>query len=155
MITCKKIDFLRGCAIMKYMEFVSHSVEDTYQFAAMVAEQLQGNEILLLEGDLGAGKTTFTKGLAKALGIQSTVTSPTFTLMKSYKDGRLPLYHFDLYRVENVDEVEELGLSDYFDAGGVCVIEWNCIPSFPGKVHKIKISEINGVRYFDWRQTEQ
>ena len=136
------------------MEFVSNSVEDTYKFAAIVAERLQGNEVLLLEGDLGAGKTTFTKGLAKALGIQSTVTSPTFTLMKSYKDGRIPLYHFDLYRVENADEIEELGFSDFFDAGGVCVIEWNCMRSFPGKVYKINIKQENDARYFDWRQIE-
>ena len=110
--------------IIDYMKFVSHSVQDTYDIAKKIATDLKGGEVILLSGDLGAGKTTFTKGLALALGVQDTVTSPTFTFMKSY-EGRLTLYHFDMYRAENEDELYELGLADYLDMGGVCVIEWN------------------------------
>ncbi len=107
------------------MEYIVHSVEETHNIAKQVAQKLKGQEIILLNGDLGAGKTTFTKGLAKALGIEDVVTSPTFTFMKEY-NGRLNLYHFDMYRVEEVDELYELGLNDYLGMeGGVCVIEWN------------------------------
>ena len=107
------------------MEYIVHSVEETHNIAKQVAQKLKGQEIILLNGDLGAGKTTFTKGLAKALGIDDVVTSPTFTFMKEY-NGRLNLYHFDMYRVEEADELYELGLNDYLGMeGGVCVIEWN------------------------------
>lgn len=107
------------------MEYIVHSVEETHNIAKQVAQKLKGQEIILLNGDLGAGKTTFTKGLAKALGIEDVVTSPTFTFMKEY-NGRLNLYHFDMYRVEEADELYELGLNDYLGMeGGVCVIEWN------------------------------
>lgn len=110
--------------IIKNMKFVSHSVNDTYTFAKKVADKLKGGEVIILRGDLGAGKTTFTKGLAKALGVEETVTSPTFTYVKEYY-GRLPLYHFDMYRVADADEVYELGLEEYFYKGGVVVVEWN------------------------------
>lgn len=106
------------------MKYVSHSVNDTYAFAKKVAYKLKGGEVIILRGDLGAGKTTFTKGLAKALGVEETVTSPTFTYVKEYY-GRLPLYHFDMYRVADADEVYELGLEEYFYKGGVVVVEWN------------------------------
>ena len=78
----------------------------------------------MLNGDLGAGKTTFTKALCKALGIKENVTSPTFTLMNIYTSGRLPLYHFDMYRLEDESEAQELGLNDFFYSNGVCMIEW-------------------------------
>ncbi len=97
---------------------------DTYAFAKRVADRLKGGEVILLSGDLGAGKTTFTKGLALALGVKETVTSPTFTYVKEY-EGRLPLFHFDMYRVADADEVYELGLEEYFYRGGVVVVEWN------------------------------
>lgn len=103
----------------------SHSVQDTYDIARRVADTLHGGEIILLNGDLGAGKTTFTKGVALALGIKENITSPTFTFMKSYEDGRLALYHFDMYRVSDEDELYELGLNDYLYMNGVCIIEWN------------------------------
>lgn len=119
------------------MEFISKSSDETMTFAARIAEACKGNEIILLDGELGAGKTTFTKGFAKALGIEQNVTSPTFTLMKTYSEGRLTLYHFDLYRAESEDDVEELGFRDYFEAGGVCIIEWNKFTDFPRKPIKI------------------
>ena len=107
------------------MKFTCNSVSDTYAVASRLAQKLNGGEIILLSGDLGAGKTTFTKGLAKALGISEVVTSPTFTFMKSYT-GRLTLYHYDMYRVTDSSELYELGLEEYLGAaGGVCVIEWN------------------------------
>lgn len=107
------------------MKFMCNSVSDTYAVASRLARKLNGGEIILLSGDLGAGKTTFTKGLAKALGISEVVTSPTFTFMKSYT-GRLTLYHYDMYRVTDSSELYELGLEEYLGAaGGVCVIEWN------------------------------
>lgn len=107
------------------MEYIVKSVEETYALAKKIADNLKGGEIILLNGDLGAGKTTFTKGLAKALGINDVVTSPTFTFMKQYLSGRIPLYHFDMYRVEEEYELYELGLSEYLYLNGVCVIEWN------------------------------
>lgn len=114
-------------------KYISKSVEDTYALARKVAERLKGGEVILLNGNLGAGKTTFTKGLAKALGIDEVVTSPTFTFMKEYK-GRLSLYHFDMYRAEDEDELYELGLSDYLYMDGVCVIEWNKFESVPNPI---------------------
>ena len=104
--------------------YISKSVDDTYALAQMIADRLGGGEAILLNGDLGAGKTTFTKGLAKALGVSETVTSPTFTFMKEYS-GRLSLYHFDMYRAIDEDGLYELGLNDYLYMNGVCVIEWN------------------------------
>lgn len=106
------------------MVYISNSVEETIILAVKLANKLVGGEIILLNGELGAGKTTFTKGLAKALGINEIVTSPTFTFMKSY-NGRLKLYHYDMYRVDSEDELYELGLAEYLYADGVCVIEWN------------------------------
>lgn len=106
------------------MKILSRSEKDTFAIAKRVADRLKGGETILLNGDLGAGKTTFTKGLALALGVTETVTSPTFTYVKEY-EGRLPLYHFDMYRVADADEVYELGLEEYFYKDGVVVVEWN------------------------------
>jgi len=100
----------------------THSSEETMRVAIQLSEQLTPGSVLLLEGDLGAGKTTFTKGLAKGLGIERNVNSPTFTIIKEYRNGRLPLYHMDVYRVE--DEFEDLGFDEYFDGDGVTVVEW-------------------------------
>lgn len=106
------------------IKFTAKNIEDTDALAARIAEKLKGGEVILLNGNLGAGKTTFTKGLAKALGVDEVVTSPTFTFMKEYH-GRLDLYHFDMYRVEDEDGLYELGLNEYLYMRGVCVIEWN------------------------------
>ncbi|KOO42277.1 tRNA (adenosine(37)-N6)-threonylcarbamoyltransferase complex ATPase subunit type 1 TsaE [Priestia koreensis] len=100
----------------------THSSEETMRVAIQLSERLTPGSVLLLEGDLGAGKTTFTKGLAKGLGIERNVNSPTFTIIKEYRNGRLPLYHMDVYRVE--DEFEDLGFDEYFDGDGVTVVEW-------------------------------
>lgn len=102
-------------------EYVSHSPEETELLAKKLGELVAAGDVITLSGDLGVGKTSFTKGLAKGLGITRTVSSPTFTIIKEYI-GRLPLYHMDAYRIE--DEWEELGLDEYFHGEGVSVIEW-------------------------------
>lgn len=97
---------------------------DTKKFAEELAETLSPGDVIALIGDLGTGKTTLTKYLAKALGVTETVTSPTFNIVKEYRSGRLPLFHFDVYRIEDPDEMYEIGFEEYLYAGGVCVIEW-------------------------------
>ncbi|MBG9443042.1 tRNA (adenosine(37)-N6)-threonylcarbamoyltransferase complex ATPase subunit type 1 TsaE [Cytobacillus firmus] len=106
---------------MSQFEFISKKPEDTMGFSEKLGSLLQPGDVLALEGDLGAGKTTFTKGLAKGLNITRNVNSPTFTIIKEYH-GRLPLYHMDVYRVE--DSFEDLGFDEYFDGNGVTVVEW-------------------------------
>lgn len=111
---------LKGDA-MNQFEWKTANAEETGHFAARLAELLQPGDVIALEGDLGAGKTTFTQGLAKGLDIQKTVNSPTFTIIKEYK-GKLPLYHMDVYRV--ADSMEDLGFDEYFEGDGVSVVEW-------------------------------
>ena len=121
--------------------YISHSLEDTAFLAKKIADNLKGGEVILLNGELGAGKTAFTKCLAKCLGIEEVVTSPTFTFMKEYR-GRLSLYHFDMYRVIDADELYELGLNDYLFMNGVCVIEWNKFDDLPAYI-SIDISTLD------------
>lgn len=106
---------------MATYQFISTQPEDTKDFAKRLAALLKEGDVIALEGDLGAGKTTFTKGLAEGLGITRNVNSPTFTIIKEYQ-GRLPLYHMDVYRVE--DAFEDLGFEEYFEGNGVTVVEW-------------------------------
>jgi tRNA threonylcarbamoyladenosine biosynthesis protein TsaE len=106
---------------MNQFERKTTDSEETSQFAARLAGYLQPGDVIALEGDLGAGKTTFTKGLAQGLEIKKTVNSPTFTIIKEYK-GKLPLYHMDVYRV--ADAFEDLGFDEYFEGEGVTVVEW-------------------------------
>lgn len=106
------------------LEYKADSAEETKEIAQKMADQLKAGDVLLLDGDLGAGKTTFTKGLALGLGIHRNVKSPTFNLIKEYHQGRLPLYHMDTYRLEGVGGAE-LGLQEYFDGDGVSVVEWS------------------------------
>ncbi|MBX0359584.1 tRNA (adenosine(37)-N6)-threonylcarbamoyltransferase complex ATPase subunit type 1 TsaE [Halobacillus sp. Nhm2S1] len=106
---------------MKTFEWKSSSIEETQQLAEKLGERLLPGDVLTLEGDLGAGKTTFTKGLGKGLGVKRTINSPTFTIMKEYQ-GRVPFYHMDVYRLEESDE--DLGFDEYFEGDGVTVVEW-------------------------------
>ncbi|MFB6468471.1 tRNA (adenosine(37)-N6)-threonylcarbamoyltransferase complex ATPase subunit type 1 TsaE [Cytobacillus sp. Hz8] len=106
---------------MIHYKIVSDKPEKTMEIAYKLAQKLQSGDVIALEGDLGAGKTTFTKGIAEGLGIRRNVNSPTFTIIKEYK-GSLPLYHMDVYRLENADE--DLGFDEYFEGDGVTVIEW-------------------------------
>ena len=94
----------------EYVEYISRSPEDTARISAEIATQLRAGDIILYEGDMGAGKTTFTKGLAAALGITDPVTSPTFALVNEYTEGRLPLFHFDLYRIDSYDDLYAIGV---------------------------------------------
>lgn len=109
----------------EYVEYTSKSPEDTARIAAEIATQLRAGDIILYEGDMGAGKTTFTKGLAAALGITDPVTSPTFALVNEYAEGRLPLFHFDLYRIDSYDDLYAIGFLDYLDRGGIIAAEWS------------------------------
>lgn len=105
------------------LDVVSHSLAQTQRLGARLGELLQGGELILLDGDLGTGKTSLTQGIAEGLGVRTVVSSPTFTLLKEY-EGRLPLYHFDLYRLDDVTEMLDLGFEEYFESNGVCVVEW-------------------------------
>ncbi len=102
-------------------EFISHSADETVSFAARYAKSLKGGDIVLLKGELGAGKTVFCKGLALGLGVEDEILSPTYAYMNDYS-GRL--YHFDCYRLSSGEQAEGLGLTDYFYMDGICVIEW-------------------------------
>lgn len=101
---------------------ISRSEKKTIEFAEKYAKTLHAGDVVLLQGDLGAGKTVFVKGIARALGIEEEITSPTYAYMNDY-DGKL--YHYDCYRLKNGAQAEAMGLCDYFDAGGICVIEWS------------------------------
>lgn len=107
------------------MEYQSQSVEETEQIGANLAQRLNPGAVLAFTGDLGAGKTAFVRGLAKGLGITERVTSPTFTIVNEYAGGRLPLFHFDMYRLGSSDELFDIGWEDYLTRGGVCAVEWS------------------------------
>ena len=104
--------------------FTSGSAAETQQFGRDFAARVGPCSVIALRGDLGAGKTQFVKGFVDGLGSSAEVTSPTFTLVHEYSGGRRPVYHFDFFRIENVDAAEALGLDDYFEGDGVCVVEW-------------------------------
>lgn len=108
---------------MALVTLMSESVERTHALGQTLGALTQAGDVVLLEGELGAGKTAFTQGIGQGLGVAATINSPTFTILKEY-EGRLPLYHFDLYRLDEPDELYELGFEDYFRGAGVCVVEW-------------------------------
>ena len=122
--------------------YISKSREETEAFAQEYAKSLEPGDVVLLDGDMGAGKTVFSKGVAKGLGIEEEVTSPTYAYMNDY-DGRL--FHYDCYRIESIEQAENLGLADYFDMGGICLIEWaqNIAPLLPPIVKRVRIEKIN------------
>ena len=107
------------------MEYITHSPEETRALGARLAEALQGGEVIAFTGDLGAGKTAFVSGMARSLGVDERVTSPTFTIVNEYEGGRLPLFHFDMYRLGSADELFHIGWEDYLARGGVCAVEWS------------------------------
>ena len=122
--------------------FISNSREETENFACEYAKTLKAGDVVLLDGDMGAGKTVFSKGVAKGLGIQEEVTSPTYAYMNDY-DGRL--FHYDCYRSESIEQAENLGLADYFDMGGICLIEWaqNIKALLPKVVKRVYIKKLD------------
>ena len=105
------------------MKFESFSAEETYALGKRLGEEAKPGAVYCLSGDLGVGKTVFTKGFAVGLGVTDTVNSPTFTIVQVY-NGRMPFYHFDVYRIEEPEEMEEIGYEDYFYGDGACMIEW-------------------------------
>ena len=102
----------------------TYSEQETFELGKEIGESAQSGDVFTLEGDLGFGKTIFTKGLAYGLGVREDVVSPTFTIVQEYEDGRLPFYHFDVYRIGDVEEMDEIGYEDYIHGEGVCLIEW-------------------------------
>ncbi len=107
------------------MEFLTHSREETETLGARLANALTKGAVVAFTGDLGAGKTAFVSGMARALGVEERVTSPTFTIVNEYEGGRLPLFHFDMYRLDSADELFHIGWEDYLARGGVCAVEWS------------------------------
>lgn len=137
------------------MIFESNSAEDTFAFGQKLGREAVPGEIICLDGDLGVGKTVFTQGFAAGLGIDDYVNSPTFYIVKEYEGGRLPLYHFDVYRIGDPSEMEEIGYEDYFYGQGVSIIEW------PGQIEELLPKEARWVRIrkdltkgFDYRRIE-
>ena len=107
---------------MKIIE--SYSADDTFLIGKEIGENAKPGSVYTLIGDLGVGKTVFTQGVAKGLEITEPISSPTFTILQIYEEGRLPFYHFDVYRIEDIEEMEEIGYEDYFYGEGVCLVEW-------------------------------
>ena len=107
------------------MDFLSHSEAETESLGRRLAERLSPGAVVAYRGDLGMGKPAFTRGLAQGLGCRARVTSPTFTIVNEYAGGRLPLFHFDLYRLEGAGDLFDIGWDDYLDRGGVCAVEWS------------------------------
>ena len=131
----------------------THSEQETWEVGKKLAAQAKPGQIFALIGDLGVGKTIFTKGMAAGLGISEPVNSPTFTIVQQYDSGRLPLYHFDVYRIGDVSEMDEIGYEDCFYGEGVCLIEWSqLIPEIlPDEVIRIRI-EKDLKQGFDYRK---
>ncbi len=106
------------------MVYETNSPEETFALAKQLGKAAQAGTVFTLTGDLGVGKTVFAQGLADGLGITEPISSPTFTIVQVYEEGRLPFYHFDVYRIGDVEEMEEIGYEDYFYGDGVCLVEW-------------------------------
>ena len=133
------------------MIYETMSPKETFELGRKIGLEAKAGEIICLDGDLGVGKTVFTQGFAKGLGIDEAVNSPTFTIIQEYDEGRLPLYHFDVYRIGNPEEMYEIGYEDYFYGQGVCLIEWaklieELIPD-EAKIVLIKKNLENGLDY--------
>ncbi|HBF76353.1 MAG TPA: tRNA (adenosine(37)-N6)-threonylcarbamoyltransferase complex ATPase subunit type 1 TsaE [Clostridiaceae bacterium] len=125
------------------MKVITNNENETYNIGIKIGKQLKAGDILSLNGDLGAGKTYLTKGIAKGLGVEDYITSPTFTILNEY-EGRIPLYHFDVYRINDVEEMYEIGFEEYLYGNGVCVIEWGSIVEeiLPKDTINIKIKSL-------------
>lgn len=106
------------------MKEIFWNVEETEKFASRFAKQLQKGDVITLDGDLGAGKTAFVRGLANGMGLSDTVQSPTFTIVNEYRHGEMPLFHFDVYRIDSPDDMYDIGFDEYLYSEGVCAIEW-------------------------------
>ncbi len=121
---------------------ITNSAAETRELGKRLAEKLESGDVILLEGDLGAGKSEFARGTAAGLGVQETVTSPSFTILNVYESGRLPLYHFDWYRLESSEELYELGMDEYLGGNGIALVEWpeQCPDAVPEECLRIRIT---------------
>ena len=135
------------------MKIESNSAEETFALGKQCGEKAAAGQVYCLYGDLGVGKTVFTKGFAAGLGIKEPVSSPTFTILQVYDEGRLPFYHFDVYRIGDIEEMDEIGYEDYFYGEGLCMIEWaNLIEEIlPDKRYDVTI-EKDLEKGFDYRK---
>ena len=133
----------------------THNSKETYELGFNMGKSAKAGDVYCLDGDLGVGKTVFTQGFAKGLGINEPINSPTFTIVQEYHEGRLPLYHFDVYRIGDITEMDEIGYEEYFYSEGVCLIEWgNLISEFmPEDATYITISK-DLSKGFDYRRIE-
>ena len=133
--------------------FETWKPEETYELGKKMGEEAVPGQVICLNGDLGVGKTVFTQGCAAGLGIEGPVNSPTFTIVQQYGEGRLPLYHFDVYRIGDISEMDEIGYEDCFFGDGVCLIEWSGLIEeiLPEHVTKVAI-EKNLEHGFDYRR---
>ena len=129
------------------------SPEETFSLGETLAQEAEPGQVFTLIGDLGVGKTVFTQGMAQGLGIEEPVNSPTFTIVQIYEEGRIPFYHFDVYRIGDVEEMYEIGFEDYFYGEGICLIEWaNLIEEIlPGHYCRVTIEKDPG-KGFDYRK---
>ena len=146
------------------MEYLSHSPEDTERIGEALGRTLHPGCVVAFRGGLGMGKTAFTRGLARGLGCRGRVTSPTFTILQVHEEGRLPLYHFDWYRLESAEELYELAMDEYLQNGGVAVVEWPCrapeaVPACRLEVEitplgdtdrALRLTHVGGFRELDW-----
>ena len=135
------------------MKIESNSAEETFALGKQCGEKAAAGQVYCLYGDLGVGKTVFTKGFAAGLGIKEPVNSPTFTIVQEYEDGKMPFYHFDVYRIGDLEEMEEIGYDDYFFGQGICLIEWADLIEeiLPEKLIKVTI-EKDLEKGFDYRR---
>ena len=133
----------------------THNSEETYELGFNMGKSAKAGDVYCLDGDLGVGKTVFTQGFAKGLGINEPINSPTFTIVQEYHEGRLPLYHFDVYRIGDITEMDEIGYEEYFYSEGVCLIEWGNLISeiMPENATYITISK-DLSKGFDYRRIE-
>ena len=124
------------------MQYITHSPDETRALGRTLAQALEGGAVVAFTGDLGAGKTAFVSGMAEGLGIEERVTSPTFTIVNEYEGGRLPLFHFDMYRLGSADELFHIGWEDYLARNGVCAVEWseNVDEALDGDTIRVDIS---------------
>lgn len=131
----------------------TYSAEETFAFGKKIGQMAVPGQVVTLVGDLGVGKTVFTQGVADGLGIKEPISSPTFTIIQVYEDGRIPFYHFDVYRIGDIEEMEEIGYDDYFFGEGICLIEWaNLIEEIlPKKLVAVTI-EKDLEKGFDYRK---
>ena len=131
----------------------TYSAEETFAFGRQIGQQAKAGEVYTLVGDLGVGKTVLTQGVAAGLGIEEPVNSPTFTILQIYEEGRLPFYHFDVYRIGDVEEMEEIGYEDCFYGEGVCLIEWaNLIEEILPREYRQITIEKDLDKGFDYRR---